>query len=80
MRREDVYNYFTLSSEIHDSVSKWIKDKVKGTYYEDRNFTIDNIANVGGGQLGVRVDFQVPPCNDYVEEIYNVSIEELEKY
>lgn len=80
MYKEDVYKYFTLSSQLYDSVSKWIKDKVRGTYYADCKFNIDNIANIGGGQLGVRVDFQVPPMNDYVEEVYNVSIEELENY
>jgi len=80
MQKEDVYKYFTLSSQLHESVSKWIKEKVKNTFYKDCKFTIDNIANVGCGQLGIRVDFQVPPCNDYVEEVYNITIEELENY
>ena len=80
MRREDIYRYFNLSSELYESVSKWIKDKVKDTHYKDCPISINNISNVGGGQLEVNVDFQVPPMNDYVEEIYNVSIEELENY
>lgn len=80
MRREDVYRYFTLDSQLHEAVSNWIKKKTLGTFYQDRPFTVNNIANVGGGQLGVNVDFQVPPMNDYVQEIYNIDIEELEKY
>ena len=41
---------------------------------------INNIANIGGGQLRVKVDFQVPPMNDYIEENYNINIDELENY
>jgi len=80
MQKEDIYKYFILSSQLHEAVTKWIKDRVRGTFYEGCKFNIDNIANIGGGQLGIRVDFQVPPMNDYVEEIYNVTIEELEEY
>lgn len=80
MHKEDIYNYFILSSKIYEAVSNWIKKKTLGTFYQDRPFTINNIANIGGGQLGVNVDFQVPPCNDYVQEIYNVNVEDLENY
>lgn len=80
MRREDIYRHFTLSSELYESVSKWIKDKVKDTHYKDCPISINNIANIGGGQLGVKVDFQVPPMNDYIEENYKINIDELENY
>lgn len=80
MRREDIYRHFTLSSELCESVSKWIKDKTKNTYYKDCPMSINNIANIDGGQLRVKVDFQVPPMNDYIEENYNINIDELENY
>lgn len=80
MKKQDVYNYFTLSAQLHETVTNWIKETVKNTYYKDCPMDITNIANIGGGQLGVKVDFQVPPCNDFVQEIYKINIDDLENY
>ena len=80
MKKEEVYNYFTLKAELYATIREWIQNTVKETHYKDCPFAIDKIANIGGGQIGVKVDFQVPPMNDYIEESYSINIEDLENY
>jgi len=78
MNKEDVYTYFTLRTKIYESIEKVIREKVKSSYYRNCPMFIGSIANAGGGQITVKVDFCIPPCNDYVEEMYTINIEDLQ--
>lgn len=80
MNKEDVYTYFTLRTKVYESVEKWVRNKVKNNYYKNCPMSISSIANAGGGQIAVKVDFCVPPCNDYIEEMYTINIEDLQDY
>lgn len=80
MYKEDIYKYFTLKDELHATVREFVQESVKDTSYKDYPFSIDKIGNLGGGVIGIKVDFQVPPCNDYIEKEYKINVEELENY
>lgn len=80
MHKEDIYNCFVLNSKLHQTVTNWIKNKVKNTHYEDCSIVINDILNIGSGQIKVILDFQVPPCYDYIEESYILDVTELENY
>ena len=80
MHKEHIYNYFTLKNELYATIRDFVQHTEKDTSYKNYPFAIDKIGNLGGGIIGIKVDFQVPPCNDYIEKEYKINIEELEKY
>ena len=80
MVREDIYKYFTLESQLYNSLMGWIRNVRIGTEYANAPYQIKTISNGNGGVILLKVIYKVGKEHTDKEVSYTVPIDELSRY
>lgn len=79
MNKDNVYKYFVLEAELHNSIMNMIRDIRKNTKYDNLPYRIDKINNAGNGLISFTVVYYIE-LGDHEVVDYSFPIEDLERY